>query len=453
MYLIYSSLLTVGFLFLLPRFAIDALRSGKYITGLDERLGRLPKLSATGGPLIWLHCVSVGETEAARSLVRTLRQTLPEFRLVVSTTTVTGQQVARRIFADEAALVFFFPIDWIWTVRRVLNAIHPSAILLMETEIWPNLLRECGRRSIPIALINGRISPTSFRRYSWIRGFMRRTLKDLSVAVMQSESDAQRITDLGIDERRVTVAGNLKFDSASSSSADDQRASEIRQRFGFDSARPVIVAASTHSPEESIVLEAFKQIRKSNDAPRLILVPRHPERFEEVATQVADSGFPWSRRSAPGSANDQTAAIVLLDSIGELRAVYQLADIAFIGGSLIPHGGQNPLEPAAQAVCLITGTYTQNFAAITRKLLENDALIQLPNLSLTEAPAALARLISELLGDDERRRTIGQRAHDVCVQNGGATQRTVETIINLLGLPASTAAPAPLPTAQLSAVK
>ena len=437
MYVVYSFLLTAGFLLLLPRFAIDAFRSGKYVTGLRERLGQIPKIDLSQ-PVIWLHCVSVGETEAARPLVRELRRRLPNHRLVISTTTVTGQQVARRAFAQEAAAIFYFPIDWPWTVRRVLDALNPAAVLVMETELWPNLLRECGRRAIPVALVNGRISPNSYRRYKWVRGFMRRVLDNLILALMQTDDDAERIAGIGLDDRRIRIVGNMKFDSAPPSIADSNLASDIGRRFGFESDRPLIVAASTHAPEEIAVIEAFKRISKINERARLLIAPRHPERFDEVARLLAQSGFQWSRRTAAPSVEDTSSDIVLLDSIGELRAAYQLAEIAFLGGSLIPHGGQNVLEPAAQGVCVITGSHTHNFAAITRALLAADALRQLPNLTMTEAPAALAAAITELLGDDSRRRAIAARARKVCEQNRGATQRTAEIIVNLLEARAAT---------------
>jgi 3-deoxy-D-manno-octulosonic-acid transferase len=420
------------------------------VTGLAQRLGRIPRLDSSTSPLIWLHCVSVGETEAARPLVRALRERLPAHRLVVSTTTVTGQAVARQAFATEATLIFYFPIDWSWTVRRVLTALNPNAILIMETELWPNLLRECRKRSIPVALINGRISPTSFRRYQNIRAFMRRVLADLTIAFVQSDEDGQRLSALGLAQTRITSVGNMKFDSAPLPATVDMVAAELLRRYELNSDQPLIVAASTHSPEESIVIQSFKTVRESNETARLLIAPRHPERFEEVAKLIADSGFEWSRRSAHPLPTDRTSAIILLDSIGELRSTFQFADIAFIGGSLISHGGQNVLEPAAQGVCVITGAHTHNFAAITRALLAADALIQLPTLSPDAGAAELARIINELLSDEARRRAIGKRAQDVCNQNRGATRETVEMIVNLLQ-PASTAAQTvPLPAVELA---
>jgi 3-deoxy-D-manno-octulosonic-acid transferase len=323
----------------------------------------------------------------------------------------------------------------------------------METELWPNLLRECGQRSIPVALINGRISPTSFRRYRKIRGFMRRVLGDLRVAFVQSDEDAQRLTELGLDAARIRSVGNMKFDSAPSPNGENDVTSELRRRFAFNSDQQVIVAASTHAPEEAVAIESFKAIRESNKQARLLIAPRHPERFAEVAKLIEDSGFEWSRRSAPPSPRDKTSAIVLLDSIGELRATFEFADIAFVGGSLIPHGGQNVLEPAAQGVCVITGAHTHNFAAITRALMAEDALIQLPRLSNAEAPAALAGAINELLRDETRRKAIGQRAQNVCAQNRGATQLTIEMIINLLQPGAAVSQTLPFAAAEVTAAK
>ncbi len=434
MYFLYSLLLTVGFVVLLPRFAIDALRTRKYVTGLRQRLGDLPKLPASDQPLIWLHCVSVGETEAARPLVRALRERFPSYRLVVSTTTVTGQQIAQRVFRQDAAAVFYFPIDWAWTVRRVLRTLNPSAVLIMETELWPNLLRTCRRQSIPVALVNGRISATSFRRYRMIRLFTARMLNNLTMAIMQSERDVTRIRELGMSSERTTSSGNLKFDGASSAGNDAALSSTIRSRFGINESESLIVAASTHWPEEQVLLEAFKQVNQSEQGRRvrLLIAPRHPERFTEVADLIADSGLSSARRSTPPGKEDATSDIILLDSIGELRAVFPLADIAFIGGSIASHGGHNVLEPAVEGVCVITGPHTDNFAAIIQTLLREGALVQLGEVAISEAAKQLAVTIKELLEDETRRREIGQRAMAVCDSNRGATNRTMQILAKLL---------------------
>ena len=432
MYSLYSLLLTLGFIALLPRFAIDAMRSGKYVTGLRQRLGQIPNIDRAGKQVIWLHCVSVGETQAAQSLVRALRAEIPDHCLVVSTTTVTGQQVARKLFANNAALVFYFPIDLAWVVRRVLRAVQPSAVLVMETELWPRLLRECRTRAIPVALLNGRISETSFRRYQVIRPFMRRMLNDLTIALMQSEKDAARIRALGLPAERIALPGNLKFDSAEAA-IDERVTAELRGRFGFDGTRPLIVAASTHAPEERITIEALKQINSDQSSrTRLLIAPRHPERFGEVASLLEDSGLTWSRRSGERSEHDTACDVVLLDTVGELRALYPLAQIVFVGGSIAPFGGHNMLEPAANGACVITGPHTENFAAITKALLDEGALIQLPEVSAADAPGQLASVFNELISDEARRRQMGMRAREVCRQNAGATERTMKLLSPLL---------------------
>lgn len=434
MYFLYSLLLTVGFVVLLPRFAIDALRTRKYVTGLRQRLGDLPKLPPSDQPLIWLHCVSVGETEAARPLVRALRERFPSYRLVVSTTTVTGQQVAQRVFRQEAVAIFYFPIDWVWTVRRVLRTLNPSAVLIMETELWPNLLRTCRRQSIPVALVNGRISANSFRRYRMIRLFTARMLNNLTIAIMQSERDVTRIRELGMASERTSSSGNLKFDGASNAGNDAALSADIRSRFGFSKSESLIVAASTHWPEEQVLIDAFKRIHQSAQGRRirLLIAPRHPERFTEVADLIADSGLSWARRTAPPEKDDATCEVILLDSIGELRAVFPLADIAFIGGSIASHGGHNVLEPAVEGVCVITGPHTDNFAAIIQTLLSEGALVQLGEVAISEAAKQLAATIKELLEDENRRREIGQTAMAVCESNRGATNRTMQILAKLL---------------------
>lgn len=431
MYFIYSLLLTLGFIILLPRFALDALRSGKYVTGLRQRLGNLPAINSKGKPVIWLHCVSVGEAQAAQSLVREISIRFPKLALVISTTTVTGQHVAAELYRDQARAVFYFPIDWAWTIRWVLNRLQPAAILVMETELWPRMFREAAKREIPVALLNGRISERSFGRYKLVRPFIRRVLNDLTLAAMQTEQDAARIEQLGMRENRISIAGNLKFDSASTAS-DLDLGSEIRNRFAFNDGRPLIVAASTHDPEEGLVIDAFKAVRQSHSGARLLIAPRHPERFEEVASLLSKSGLSSVRRSATPSADDASADVVLLDSIGELRAVYPLADVAFVGGSIAPHGGHSLIEPGAHGVCTVTGPHTQNFAAVTQALLDKDALIQLRE---TDEPAAeLARVFTELLSDDPRRRSIAERAKAVCDRNRGATERTIDLISPLLAV-------------------
>ncbi|HEV7859789.1 MAG TPA: 3-deoxy-D-manno-octulosonic acid transferase [Pyrinomonadaceae bacterium] len=433
MYLLYSLLLTLGVVALMPRFIYDAFRHGKYVKGLRERMGTLPAIVTGGRPVIWLHCVSVGETQAARPLALALLERFQGHALVVSTTTLTGQQVAREVFQERANAVFYFPFDWSWSTRRALRAVNPSAVLIMETELWPNFLRECRARGIPVALVNGRLSENSFRRYKLIRGFMRRVVDSLSLALMQTEADAARLLALGLRPERVLVSGNVKFDGGTNPS-EQVLTMEFKKRFGFDDGRPLIVAASTHAPEERIIIAAFKELQSSlgPTCARLLLAPRHPERFAEAATLLDASGLAWARRSHALAPEDAARDVILLDSIGELRAVYLLASIVFVGGSIARTGGHNVLEPAAAGACVLTGHHTYNFAAITKAFIEAHALLQLPAVTESEAAPVLAHALEELLTDDEWRRGFGERARIVLEQNRGATQRTIEQLTAIL---------------------
>ena len=432
MYFIYSLLLGLAFLILLPRFLFDAFRHGKYVAGFRERLGQLTPLENGGRPVIWIHCVSVGEAQAARPLVQGLRQRFPHHVIAISTITLTGQNLARQIFKDEAARVFYFPFDWRWVVRRTLNAINPAMVLLMETELWPGFLRECEAQQIPVAIVNGRLSEQSFRRYRVIRGFMSRVLNSLSLAIMQTESDAERLNQLGMETNKTCVSGNMKFD-AGPAPANDSLSAEFRQRFGLTDDAPLILAASTHAPEEAIILKALKQVvSRSGRQPRLMIAPRHPERFSEVADLIKESGLSWTRRTAPLAPSDKDSDVILLDSIGELRSAYALATIVFVGGSIAQTGGHNILEPAAIGNVVVTGPHTHNFRQVVEEFVDAEAVIQLARMSDSATITELGNLFSELLADPRRRKELGERARNLVTQNRGATVRTIDRLSSLL---------------------
>ncbi len=430
MYFIYSLLLAVGFLILLPRFLYDAFRHGKYVAGFRERLGTLSP--ATGQPLIWIHCVSVGETQAARPLVLELKKQLPNFRIAVSTTTLTGQTLARDIFKSDAEKIFYFPFDWRWTVRRTLKALRPKVVLIMETELWPGFLRECERQQIPVVVMNGRLSERSFRRYRLFRGFMSRVLRGVSLAIMQTEPDAVRLRLLGIATEKVKVSGSLKFD-AGALRLNDELTAALGARFNFTRDSPLILAASTHAPEERIVIEAVKQlVAHTVPTARLLIAPRHPERFDAVAALIEASGISWARRSASQQATDATARVVLLDTIGELQSVYPLATIVFVGGSIAKTGGHNILEPAAVGACILTGAHTYNFREIVEAFVRADAIVQLPAMPDSDTAVELEKLFTKFLTEPDKQRLIGERAKQLVNQNRGATQRTMELLKVLL---------------------
>ena len=432
MYFIYSLLLAFGFLILLPRFVYDAFKHGKYITGFGERLGRISR--ATAHPLIWIHCVSVGETQAARPLIAELKKQLPHYRLAISTTTVTGQTLARDIFKDTAELIFYFPFDWRHTVRRTLDALNPEAILIMETELWPAFLRECAQRQIPVAVLNGRLSERSFRRYRVFKNFMSRVLRGVALAAMQSEADANRLRALGIAPKKVHVSGSLKFD-AGMLPINEELTELLRKRFDFD-ATPLILAASTHEPEERILLEAFQHIfAKNRSAARLLIAPRHPERFNEVAALIANSRLSWTRRSAAPKAEDQIASVILLDTIGELPSLFALATVVFVGGSIARAGGHNILEPAATGACIVTGAHTFNFKDIVETFAREEAIVQLTPMPDSDAALALATTFFDLLADANKRQELGERARRLVSENRGATARTMELLKPLLKKP------------------
>ena len=421
MYLAYSLLLSLGLLLFSPYFLFQALAHRKYIDGLRERFGFVPTFDKQ--PVIWLHCVSVGETQAARPLVERLRKELPHHALVVSTVTLTGQKLARDLFRAQAEKVFYFPFDWRWTVRRVLRAINPAAVLVMETELWPNFLRECETREIPVAIVNGRISRKSFARYRKVRFFLRRVLEGVTIAVMQSENDATRMRELG--GKKVVVAGNLKFDVG----IGDQR-TDLARRFGMNAEGPLLLAASTHAPEERIVLDSFKRLRESHAA-RLMIAPRRPERFNEVAALLEASGLNWARRTDAPASSDANAEVILLDTIGELLSIYSLATAVFVGGSVVDRGGHNVLEPAAHGVAVITGAYTHNFQAIVEQLNEANAVVQLPPIYGAEAVTELTEVFQRLLTDAEWRSGLGTRAKQIIDANRGAAERTMQLIAPL----------------------
>jgi len=429
MYFVYSLLLTLGFLVLLPRFLFDALRHGKYVAGFGERLGKVDPLKPPAQPVVWLHCVSVGESQAARPLVAGIRERFPDHSIVISTTTLTGQKLAREIFKNEAARVFYFPFDWRWTVRRTLRAIRPSSVLIMETEIWPRFFRECQNQGIPLAIVNGRLSSQSFRRYKWIRFFLKRVLPALTRAVMQTETDAGRIIELGLDQSRVAVAGNMKFD-AGTTSGSSSLVADLRDRYNITEATQLLLAASTHAPEESVVLEGLTRANRSDL--RLLIAPRHPERFDDVASLLDQSGLHWSRRSSTRRASDKFCDAILLDTIGELSAIYSLATIVFVGGSISATGGHNILEPAAAGAAIITGPHMQNFAAISRAFVNAGAIIQLSSGNHRESANALAAAVNDLLGNNALRLELQIKAKQLVELNRGATERTLHYLEPIL---------------------
>lgn len=425
MYLLYSFLIALGLTLMLPRFMFDFLRNGKYSEGFTQKLGHLPLIRKNGNPVLWVHCVSVGETNAAVPLIRSILEKYPNFRLVVSTTTKTGQELAKKHFEKSADLVFYFPFDLKFAVRRALKSIRPNVILLMETEIWFNFIRESNKSGAGVFIVNGRLSERSFRRFLHIRKFTARVFHHLTLALMQSKKDEARIKQLGIRPAKVKVTGNIKFDQAADET-DVKLTEAIRSQFDIRENDQLIIAASTHDPEEILILKAFRNLTANSGSERirLMLVPRHPERFDRVVKLAEDLNIAVGRRSAV-SKTDKTADVIVLDSVGELRSALPLAEIVFVGGSLIPHGGQNILEPAMAKKAIVTGFHTFNFEAAVKEFLRSDALIQLPDLGQEQLTGALTEAFSKLLKNKELREKMVEKAYRVIADNRGATGTTI----------------------------
>lgn len=397
----------------------------KYRVGLAERLGRVRAMKREPDrPVIWLHAVSVGEVLAVSRLVGQLDRAFPGSSVLISTTTRTGQELARQRFGAER--VFYCPLDLVWAVRAYLNALQPRMLVLAETEFWPNMLSGCFRRSIPVAVVNARISDRSWPRYRRLKGLWRPFLSRISRVLAQSETDAVRLRAIGCLPERVSVAGNLKFDVRAAQEADATRLLKV-----LAPGLRIVVAGSTLEDEEAALLEAWPRLLAADPQLAMVLAPRHPERFAAVAELLEQSGIPWVRRSdwrsqAEGSIEAiRPGQIVLLDTIGELASVYSLAAVAFVGGSLIPAGGHNPLEPAQFGVPIVMGPNYANFRAITDDLLAHHAL------RITTKENVAATLI-ELLQDSGGAVAMGERVRQVFDQQAGATDRCVVAIRELL---------------------
>ena len=400
----------------------------KYREGLHERLGNVrPELLATSAdtrPVVWLHAVSVGEVLAVSRLVGELAAAFPSYRVLISTTTRTGQELARQRFGAQR--VFYCPLDLPWAVHAYLDALRPSLLILAETEFWPNLLQSCFRREIPVAVVNARISDRSWPRYLALRRLWQPILARLSCVLAQCQTDAARLVAIGCLADRVSVAGNLKFDVRA---AEESEATRLLRNYG--NGLRFIIAGSTLDGEESALLAVWPTLLQADPDLALVLAPRHPERFAAVVGLLTAQGVYWHRRSDwkahPPGPDDRLGAghVVLLDTIGELASLYSLASVAFVGGSLIPAGGHNPLEPAQFGVPIVMGTYYANFRAITEDLRAHDAL-------RIATKADLADTLIELLTHPTEAAAMGQRARAVFDQQAGATARTTAALEPLL---------------------
>jgi 3-deoxy-D-manno-octulosonic-acid transferase len=421
MYLLYSALLAAGLLVSLPYWMFGKMRHGKYREGLGERLGRVPpRLRTQSAPAIWVHAVSVGEVLAVSELVNQLRRRFPKYRVVVSTTTATGQKLAMKHFGEDG--VFYFPLDFAFAIRPYLSALQPRLVVLAETEFWPNFLRLAHAAGARIAVVNARISDRSRPGYGRFRIILRRVLRNIDLFLAQTSEDASRLRDIGAPADRVQVSGNLKFDVSAPDSPPI--VASLRANFQQAGAGPVVVCGSTVEGEETLLLRPFENVLASYPRAVMILAPRRPERFNEVAQLLEQLGIrSWRRSSWSGDAI--AGGVFLVDTIGELATLYALADVAFVGGSLVPRGGHNIIEPAQYGVPILVGNHTENFRDIVGLFQSQDAV-------RVVGPAEFSAVLMDLLSNKGERIALGCRGAEALRSQLGATDRTVAALEKLL---------------------
>ncbi|MGE3175415.1 MAG: 3-deoxy-D-manno-octulosonic acid transferase [Planctomycetota bacterium] len=432
---LYQLVFLIGFCCYLPVLLWRAVFDARYRRGFRQRMGGV-RIERRSAAVVWIHGVSVGEIKAATNIIARLRQDRPDLQIVLSSTTPNGHQVARQEHGDLE--VVFYPLDFGPFPGRALDRVRPQCVLLMELEIWPNFLQAAASRRIPVAVINGRISESTYRGYRRARGLLPQ-LDSIHLYCVQDAAYQKRLLDLGVDPRRVFVTGNMKYDSVVMGQAPP--GDTLRGWLAPDD-RIVLVAGSTHADEEAWLCEAVAPIgppggSASGPRVRLVLVPRHPERAGSVCDAVRQAGrvaVRWSETDE-GARSLRRDAVLVVDTIGQLQRFYAACDIAFVGGSLVPHGGQNMLEPAAQGRAVVFGPHTFNFRTDVELLLRAEAAVQVADRE------QLAACLAELCRRVDLRDALGERARAVIRANQGATQRTLDHIGQLLGAPVADSVP------------
>ena len=424
MWFLYNIGIVLYFLVTLPYYLYKMVFARKYRAGLFQRLGcisRTARRELSGRRVLWVHAVSVGEVQAALPLIRVLSERLPDHSVLLSTTTMTGNAIAREK-AAESATVIYFPLDFPWAVRRALRVFRPELVAVVETEIWPNFLRCARRMSIPVAIVNGRISDRSFGRYLKLRPLFRGILDCISVFSMQTETDAARIERMGAPRDRVRVTGNMKYETSLGVGRGKE---EVCGEIGLDPGREYLVAGSTHRGEEEILLGVYGRLAARFPGLSLIIVPRHPERSREVLNLARAASFPCCLRSEL-SERGQPPDVLVVDTIGELMSLYAVAAVVFVGKSLVVGGGQNVIEPASIGKAVLFGPHTANFKDAVKQLLDAGGAVMVRDAE------ELEKRLGELLGDEGRRADLGSRARTAVEKNKGAAARNCALIEELV---------------------
>ncbi len=424
-YHLYNILVTFFLILSVPYFLLRSLVQERFRKQTAERMGCFKNPSVKRP--IWVHAASVGEVFCSVPLLKKIKKEFPDCEIVLTTMTSTGKN-ASQTYLPEVSQVLFFPMDHPLIIQRAIRRIEPSLLLIAETELWPNLLRICGKKNIPIILFNGRISSKSFRRYLFLRFFFKECLKYISLFLMQTEEDRIRMIEIGAVSERTRVVGNLKFDQTSPSFTQEA-AAEMAKSLGLQGKESILIAGSTHSGEEEILIRLFKDLRKIDPRLILILAPRHLERLEEVERVLRKESISWKRRTSLSVNQDrlseelkESPEVILLDTIGELLRLYSLGTLVFIGGSLVPVGGHNPLEPLLFKKCVLFGPYMFNFLEISHHLIEAGGAIQV------EGREDLFYHLKLLLPDEKVRKEVGEKGYQFLQKHQGATERMFEQI-------------------------
>lgn len=401
----------------------SAWRHGKYREGFAEKLwGHVP--ARVGEKLcVWLHAVSVGEVNLLATTLKEIAKHRPQWEIVISTTTKAGYDLAKTKYA--ANTVFYCPLDFSWATARAMQRVRPDLLILAELELWPNLIAAAKANGARVAIINGRLSDKSFRGYRKIRRLVGGVLAQIDMIAAQNADTAERFLKLGARKGRVSSTGSLKFDGATTD-RENPRTRPLRELAGFSREDVVFLAGSTQSPEEEMSLRIFKGLLSQHPHLKLVIVPRHPQRFDEVAQILKSSGLSWSRRSEFGNSKSGRSSIILVDTIGELGAWWGMANIGFVGGSFGDRGGQNMLEPAAYGVATCFGPNTWNFRDIVRQLLAVDGAVVVGD------EAEFAQFVRRVLEDSNWSRDLGERARRLVIEQQGATERTVNMLLPLV---------------------
>jgi 3-deoxy-D-manno-octulosonic-acid transferase len=404
---------------------------GKNRQGWIHKLtGRIP-VRDSRRPCVWIHAVSVGEVNLLPTVVQEFRRQCPEFEFAISTTTRTGFELALKRFPDQ--IVFYCPFDFSWAVKQVLQRIRPQVLVLTELELWPNLINVTRSHDIPVALMNGRISDSSFRGYQRLRFLFARIVKNLDLAAVQTESYASRLADLGLPRERIHVCGNIKFDNVADCSHGNDRSQSLGQLAGIGGNDFVLLAGSTQENEDRMALAAFQQLHHRFPCLKLILVPRHPDRCVRLARIIAEQGLSFSFRSRLNSTSANTdQRILVVDVIGELNDWWGCADVGYVGGSLGGRGGQNMIEPAARGIPICFGTDTSNFRDVVQMLLADQAAV------VVENAAQLQQFVCGVIGNPDSAAAMGGRAAELVRSQQGAASRTVTLLRTLLSTHRST---------------